>query len=512
MSEEGWVRLTDDLAERVLFVQEARRRREQAADAAGGDGGGPQKAGEVANAPVARLVRVADVQSERVRWLWRGWLPAGKLVIVEGDPGEGKSTLTLDLAARLSAGSPLPDGSPGVEPADVVLLSAEDGIADTIRPRLEAAGADLARIHVLAEVQAGQRGRPPEIPGDVPLLETVVRERKAGLVVVDPLAAFLAGSIDSHRDQDVRRALHALAALADRTGCTVLVLRHLNKSGGAKAIYRGGGSIGIIGAARVGLLVAADPKDDSRRVLAVVKSNLAAKPEALAYRLVTDAERDVAKLSWEGPAGYTADELLATRSEDERSAEDEAEEFLRAELEEGPKPASEVRRAAGQAGIAERTLRRAKDRIGVVARRVGGVASGGYWTWELPKMATTKMATASEDDGHLSGNGLNKPNSAPDSPPGAPKVATVADGHLRRADGPGGPPDESKIARERAELGGASVHGRPAAGRDRCPRCGGVLGPISGACACGWSPWADDWRPVWPEPRGRPRDDEEALV
>ena len=378
----------------------------------------------------ARVVRIADVKAERVEWLWPGWLPVGKLVVVEGDPGEGKSTLTLDLAARLSRGSPLPDGAEGGEPADVVLLSAEDGIADTIRPRLDAAGADVARIHVFAEVHDESGLRPPELPADVPRLEGIVRERYARLVVVDPLAAFLASQVDSHRDQDVRRVLHVLAALADRTGCTVLVLRHLNKSGGAKAMYRGGGSIGIIGAARLGLLVAPDPEDDSRHVLAVIKSNLAAKPDALAYRLVPDTLHGVARLSWEGAAAYTADDLLCTRSDDERSAEGEAESFLRDELSGGPKPARDVKKAARDAGIAERTLDRAKQRAGVVAKREGGLADRGRWMWALAKSANVSEEAGASEPGALSRNGLSKPDSADDVSSRTPKSANTSFGVL----------------------------------------------------------------------------------
>lgn len=219
--------------------------------------------------PRPRVLCVADVAAERVQWLWDGWIARGKLAVIDGDPGKGKSTLTTDLAARISTGTPLPGGTRTV-PAAVVLLSAEDGVGDTIRPRLEAAGADTTRVFVFDSVlDAEGTPRPPSIPGDIPYVEALVTEKGAVLVVIDPLMAFLGAGVDAHRDQDVRRALHSLAAVAERTGAAIVIVRHLNKSGGPQAIYRGGGSIGIIGAARSGLLVASDPDDDTRRIVAV---------------------------------------------------------------------------------------------------------------------------------------------------------------------------------------------------------------------------------------------------
>lgn len=151
----------------------------------------------------------------------------------------------------------VPDGGPRRDPRSVVLLTAEDGIADTVRPRLDAAGADVDRVFVFSGVVDPETGtvREPSLPGDLERIEKIVVENDAALVIVDVLSAFLHGSVDSYRDQDVRGARMPLARLAERTGATVVVLRHLSKSGGANPLYRGGGSIGIIGAARVGLLV-----------------------------------------------------------------------------------------------------------------------------------------------------------------------------------------------------------------------------------------------------------------
>jgi hypothetical protein len=221
---------------------------------------------------------LSSVEPEEVSWLWPSWLALGKLALVDGDPGLGKSAMTLDLAARVSSGKVFPDGAE-CEPAGVVLLSAEDGLADTIRPRLDAAGADTSKVLALATVpDEDGHDRLLSIPEDLALIEKGIRRVGARLVVVDPLMAFLSGDTNSHRDQDVRRALAPLAGLAERTGAAVLVVRHLNKAAANNPLYRGGGSIGIIGAARMAFVVGKDPQDESRRVLASTKNNLAKPP------------------------------------------------------------------------------------------------------------------------------------------------------------------------------------------------------------------------------------------
>ena len=331
-----------------------------------------------------RLVRMRDIQPERVVWLWEGYIPAGKMTLVDGDPGDGKSTMSLDLAARLSTGTPMPDGAiPAV--GNVLVLSAEDGIADTIRPRLDAAGADPARIAVFDEVVEEGVARPVELPRDVAHLALLIRQHRVRLVVIDPLMAFL-GGVDSHNDQSVRRALHPLSKLADESGAAILVVRHLNKGSG-KAMYRGGGSIGISGAARAVHLVAPDPDDESRRLLACVKSNLAMKPPTIAYRLVSDELHGVARVRWEGTTGHTADQLVQ-QADDEGHPRNEAVEFLRDVLSFEPTPAKDVIREAKGVGISERTLHRAKQQLRVIAKR-SGFGPGSQVCWRLPASADT---------------------------------------------------------------------------------------------------------------------------
>jgi hypothetical protein len=334
-----------------------------------------------------------------VRWLWPQRIPLGKVTVLDGDPGLGKSTMTLDLAARVSTGSPLPDKTPLSCARSVLIVSAEDGIADTIRPRLEAAGADVERVMVLDAVhyttpKGDPEQRPLELPDDMAVLETAMQQTGAVLVVIDPLAAFLSGSVDSYKDQHVRRALAPLARLAERTGAAIVIVRHLSKTGGANALYRGGGSIGIIGAARAGLLVAADPEDESRGILAVSKLNLARKPQALAYRLVSDERHDCGRIQWEGPTRHLANDLLATplsvvkEDLDESSALAAAVAFLEDVLKDADLWTGEVKEEAKAAGMKWRTVERAKDRRGVKAIKVGkpGDPVQG-WKWHLPPKA-----------------------------------------------------------------------------------------------------------------------------
>lgn len=340
----------------------------------------------------AITVRLSDVTPERVRWIWPGRLPRGKLVILDGDPDKGKSTLVLDLAARLSTGSPMPDGHRIDAPEGVVVMSAEDGLADTIRPRLDAAGANPARIVAFTDVTTAEGiKRLPSLPADLDLLERIVHRERAALVAVDVLNAYLGGAVDSYRDQDVRRALHPLSAMAERTGATVLCLRHLTKgSGGANALYRGTGSIGIVGAARVGLVAAVDPDDEDRRVLAVGKCNLAEKAPALTYRLVPDEEHGVARVQWEGVSYHTADGLLLTREErdDDTGPRDEAVSFLSELLADGPVSAKAGKAEAAEAGVAPRTLDRAKKSLGVRSVKVGKPGEPGRWMWTLDDRST----------------------------------------------------------------------------------------------------------------------------
>jgi putative DNA primase/helicase len=334
------------------------------------------------------LVRVADVVPEPVTWMWPGRLAAGKLALLVGDPGLGKSWISLDVAARLSAGLAWPDG--GSAPAGpVLLLSAEDGLADTIRPRLDALGADVAQIHHLAVLRTGEHDRAVQLT-DVAALECAIRETHARLMIIDPVSAYV-GSTDSHRDAEVRALMAPLAALAERTGAGILGIMHLAKNRQQPAIYRAIGSIAFAAAARLVLAVAADPERRDRRIVAPVKSNLSAPSAALACSVATG------RLVWEASpvADVDIDALLsgpAPGGHERRDIED----WLSDLLDDGPMRSQMVQAAAREAGLAWRTVERAKNRLDVEAIRVGGVAASGEWWWRLPP-AKTDTASANTD-------------------------------------------------------------------------------------------------------------------
>jgi hypothetical protein len=376
------------------------------------------------------LVLVADVDREQVRWLWPGRVPRGKVTVLDGDPGTGKSTLTLTIAAKVTTGSPFPDGA-RPEVGDVILLSAEDDIGDTIRPRLEAAGADLARCWVLPDVtphvdshkEKPQPPRPPELPADLDALEGMVKDKAAALVVIDPLMAFLSGQVNAHVDQDIRRVLSSVGYMAARTGAAVVIVRHMNKGNGS-ALYRGSGSIGIVGAARAGLMVAPDPDDDSRRILAMSKSNLAKEPDSLAYRIVEDERYGVARLVWDGTSRHRANDLVRARvDEDEAPALAEAVRVLKEILADGPLAAGNVKKQAATAGVAERTLHRARQALGVTTRRQG-FGQGAIYVWSMPADPPPPVAQGIHGmdamdatcQGVIEGDAHGQPTYEPDDP------------------------------------------------------------------------------------------------
>ena len=342
----------------------------------------PSCAGNL-RAPVGR--RASEVRPERVAWLWPGRLALGKPTVLDGDPGLGKSTLTLDLAARVTTGAAMPGGEVGGEPRGVVLLSAEDGAADTIVPRLVAAGADLGRVYILDGVAVpGGPADPVTLPDALAAVEAAVVALGAALVVVDPLMAYLGGDVNAHRDQDVRRAMAPLAAMLERTGCAGLLVRHLNKAAGVPALYRGGGSIGIVGAARFGLLVARDPDDETARIVAPTKCNVGPEPPALRYRLEAEPGSDAARVVWDAkPVPHGAAALLAAAGDEGgQSAVDAAAPWLEEALRSGRRLAGDVLREA-RGEHSEAALRRAKTRLGVVAKREG-FGPGAKWWWSLP--------------------------------------------------------------------------------------------------------------------------------
>lgn len=374
--------------------------------------------------PTGAVITIINtIATKPVAWLWRDRIPAGMLTILDGDPGLGKSMLTLDLAGRVSTGRPMPGESGTRTPRGVVILSAEDDPARTIRPRLEAANADLSRIAIVVIKEPDGTLRDPTIAAhDLRAIEQAITQVDAVMVVIDPLMAYLPDAVNANRDHDIRRSLSLLSDLAERTGAAIVVVRHLRKSAAdGNPLYRGGGSIGIIGAARAGLLVAPDPDDESgqRRILAVTKQNLAPEPPALAFTLEVPEGAEHPRLAWHGTTAHRAADLLRIPDHEDGAPERrDAEAFLLDLLAAGPMPAKQVQAEAKEALLAWRTVRRAQERLGIQPRKVGRPGAPQAWLWGLP----------SAEDGHET-----------------PKMSISgsmdifgADGHLRDSEAPDG--------------------------------------------------------------------------
>jgi hypothetical protein len=349
--------------------------------------------------PGLSVVKASNVEREEVEWVWTGRVPRRKTTIIEGDPGLGKSTLTLDVAARVTRGWPMPGCDVESAPADVVLLCSEDGIADTIKPRLAAHGADLDRVHIVTGVPAGDGlNRPFTIPHDVPLLRELVLRVNAALIIIDPLIAHLAGGVNSYKDHDVRIALAPLSALAEESGAAIVFVRHLVKSRAGQAIHQGGGSIGFIASVRSALVVVKDPDDPVGRIVASQKSNLAPPSRSLRFTLESASPTDPARIHWRGESDHSASELLADPERgDDSSALDEAVEFLRAELSGGARWSKEIQRLYRDAGHTDATVRRARPKAGVSTDKVGD-----RWMWSLRDQdAQGVFGLVESDDEHL---------------------------------------------------------------------------------------------------------------
>ena len=334
------------------------------------------------------LAKFSDVRAKPPAWLWPNWLPLGKLAILDGDPGLGKSTLLFDLAARVSSSGLMPDGSAGVS-GNVIILNAEDDPAETIQPRLVAAGANPERVFHLGEIDTGNRRRQVQIPDDAPLIGRLIAQQDARLLIIDPLLAFLAGA-DANCDQHIRRVLQQISSLAQQHGCAVICVRHLNKGASPKAVYRGSGSIGMIGHARTGLLVAQDPDDDEQRILAVSKCNMGVKPASLRFAL--EDHEGVSRIVWRGTAPYQANDLVerppSADQRQRRQAERACQDFIRRMLDSYiSMPIASVKAECQEAGFSMRTTERAAHNLRLVWTRKYGMNM-----WSLPEAGNDSAA------------------------------------------------------------------------------------------------------------------------
>ena len=327
--------------------------------------------------PAAILISAANVRPEAVDWLWAGRVPRGAITVLEGPPGLGKTTLALDLAARVSSGHAMPGCNEGAPSTAAIVASLEDALPVTIVPRLIAAGADLDRVQLLEGIGLTRKDMVPlSLPDHLAELEGAIRSHKAGLAVVDPLMAALSGAVDSYRDQDVRAVLSKLRSIAEGTGCAIVIIRHLRKAPGLEAISAGQGSIGIAAAARSVLLLARHPNAEGECVLAHVKCNVGPLMSAQRVRPVPAMAGEVATscLEWLGEApGLTADQLVAPPVKEEpedRSALAEAQDFLKERLADGARHLSKsIQKDALDAGIARKTFHRARKSLPIAAKQ-----------------------------------------------------------------------------------------------------------------------------------------------
>jgi putative DNA primase/helicase len=329
--------------------------------------------------------RMTDIKAVPINWLWPGRIAKGKVTMTAGDPGLGKSQLATSIASIVSTGGRWPVDRTAAPIGNVIILSAEDDHGDTTRPRLEAAGADLNRIYVIDAIPEADTEREFNLSKDISRLgELLHKIGNIALVIIDPISAYLGGT-DSHKNADVRALLSPLGKLAAAHNTAIFCISHFNKSTGGNALSRVTGSLAFVAAARTAYIVTKDPDDDARRLFLPAKNNIGPDSTGLAYRIepATVGDIETCQIAWDSEhVTLTADDALVQVPDDERTARDEAQDWLSDFLQAGPKLAKEVYRESSQAGISKRTLDRAKRDLRVTPRKQD--FSGG-WTWELPQ-------------------------------------------------------------------------------------------------------------------------------
>ena len=322
-----------------------------------------------------KLIRMEDVVAKAVEWLWYPYIPYGKITIIEGDPGEGKTTLVLMLAAALSKGLPLPcDDDREREPIHIIYQTSEDGIDDTIKPRLEKAGADCSMIRVIDETEK-------ELCMTDERLEKAIVETKAKLIILDPIQAYIGAKVDMHRANEIRPVLKHLGMIAEKHNCAIILIGHMNKAAGSKSTYRGLGSIDIQATARSVLLVARLQNKPNIRIMAHDKSSLAPIGDAIGFEMTE--EQGMVCI---GPYDITIDELLIGKEGRGKKKLDIAEDFIKEYFGDNKEILSnDILREAGKRGIKRNTLLSAKKKLGILSGK-GKLEDGTtYWTWVMPE-------------------------------------------------------------------------------------------------------------------------------
>ena len=315
-----------------------------------------------------KIIKMSEIQSQEIEWLWFPFIPYGKLTIIQGDPGDGKTTLVLNLAAKLSKGEALDKDMDIKEPIIVIYQTAEDGLADTVKPRLDLAGADCEQIIVIDESDKSLSMADER-------LEEAIQTTGAKLLILDPIQAYLGGGMDMNRANEARDMTKKLGALAEKYKCAIVLIGHMNKASGNKAAYRGMGSIDFFAVARSVLLVGRIEGEPNVRAVVQIKNNLAAFGHPKAFAL------SEAGFRWLGDYDITADEILGGIAPKANKLE-QAKQLLRKLAEtSNAVQSNEIFDMAEEQGISKRTLESAKKELGIRAKKINN-----SWYWELDRM------------------------------------------------------------------------------------------------------------------------------
>ncbi len=314
------------------------------------------------------LIKMSEIQSEEIEWLWYPFVPYGKLTIIQGDPGDGKTTLALNIAAKLSKGESLDEEMKISEPINIIYQTAEDGLADTVKPRLELADADCERILVIDESSEALSMADER-------LEEAIKLTNAKLLILDPIQAYLGAGTDINRANEARDMTKKLGALAEKYKCAVLLIGHMNKASGTKVSYRGIGSIDFFAVARSVLLVGRIEGEESLRAVVQIKNNLAAFGNSKAFELSEEGFR------WIGDYDISADEVLGGIAPKANKL-DQAKRLL-LELAEGTNrmQSKDIFEIAKEEEISKRTLENAKRELNISAKKINNT-----WYWDFEKI------------------------------------------------------------------------------------------------------------------------------
>ena len=315
-----------------------------------------------------KLIKMSEVETQEIEWLWYPFIPYGKLTIIQGDPGDGKTTLVLNIAAKLSKGIGIDEAMQVTEPMNIIYQTAEDGLADTVKPRLESAGADCERISVIDESEKSLSMIDER-------LEEAIIKTNSRLLILDPIQAYLGGGMDMNRANEARDMTKKLGLLAEKYKCAIVLIGHMNKASGNKAAYRGMGSLDFFAVARSVLLVGRVEEQANIRAVAQIKNNLAPFGHSKAFELEEGGFR------WLGDYEITADELLGGLAPKANKSEQAKRLLIELAETNNAMQSNEIFELAKEEGISKRTLENAKKELHIKAKKINN-----SWYWELDKI------------------------------------------------------------------------------------------------------------------------------